>query len=332
LTFVEFVKGLGAVGMALAIACCDRASHRKAPSVEVNQRALAISQNDNAIATRRGLGGAELSFGSPGPQSPIEATLPPAGLAALGPFRLGMNLDAVRSAARRAHVASNNEFAPNGIVETAWCSPPIRKAGTGLILAPKELNFNACLGSRSCTSYTLEFEPFNSRLRLVSINDSETRSVKASGDLIRRLGRNKDDNNFSACELTSTENDRLSRWDHVEDSNLVDKLGSPDLDKNRLPSAVRATLDRWDRSVTVPCDGGDDCYSLSPAFDGDWQSGGNFVVKYTLSINGIGNRWMPYVIVVGPRGNIVWTGAEVEFEKHGLEGKQHTPREVGDGA
>jgi hypothetical protein len=71
---------------------------------------------------------------------------------------------------------------------------------------------------------------------------------------------------------------------------------------------------------------------LSPAFDGDWQSGGNFVVKYTLGVSGIGDRWTPYVIAVGPRGNIVWNGAEVEFERHGLEGKQHTPRDVGDGA
>jgi hypothetical protein len=313
---------LGGIALALPLESCDRNDHRAPASQRADHQPSPASQRDEAVLARRGFGRAELSFGPPEPFGPGAETS-----AGLGPFRLGMTIDAVRSAARKAHVQSTGQFAGNGVRDLAWCAPAVEAAGGALILAPKELSFNACRSSGSCDFYQLGLGPVDSRLRLVSIYVSEARQVKAGGELLQRLGSNGASRLFTPCELTSSEMRRLEGWDHLEASGLIDTLGYPNLDRDRLPAAVRATLDRWEKSVTIAPDGSDDAYALSPIFDGNWQSGGNFVIEYTLGIAGFGPHSIPYLIVVGPGGNLVWNGAAEEFERHGLNGRQQTPLE-----
>jgi hypothetical protein len=324
-------RWLGPIVIALPLVGCDRTEHQTPAAESSERQASATARNYEAILARRGWARAELAFGQVDHQVSVESDRSGEGLRnlqAVGPFRLGMSVDAVRSAGRRAHMYSSGGFAPNGVMETAWCAPPREPNGAALILAPKELTLNSCRPLGTCTSYYLRFTPIDSRLRLASIYVAEARNADREVNL-RRPGGGSDGRTFTPCILTSSEGDRLVRWDQLEERNLIDTLGYPNLDANRLPPAVRAMLDRWERSVTVRPDG--DCcdlYSLTPMFDGYWQSGGNFVIGYSLAVGGYGPHWSPYILVVGPGGSIVWNGATEEYERHGLSGAQHMAREL----
>lgn len=226
-------------------------------------------------------------------------------------------------------MSSSGGFAPSGIMETAWCAPPGEPAGAALILAPKELMANLCRPSGTCTTYQLRFTPIDSRLRLASIHVYDTGNRTEREVRMRHPRQSGDGRSFTPCVLTSGENDRLARWDRIEARSLVDTLGYPNLDGNTLPAAVRATLQRWERSVAIPYDGvSADGESLTPELDGYWQSGANFIIAYSLHFGGFGPHSTPYLLVLEPGGDIVWNGAAEEYERRGLNGTQRMARQL----
>jgi hypothetical protein len=317
------VRRAGAVVISLLLASCGPAHDDRNSAVARSDRqsASATALNDKAILTRRGWVTSALLFAPPDSHDSVtadEAKATPAALPTLGPFRLGMTVDEARSAARRAHAESNGTFASNGDNEKAWCAPPLQPGGSGLILAPKELDFTAAGASDVRTVYQLRFKPVHSRLRLASVYVSDARRADATSNLLQRFGSSADSRIVRSCELTSAEETLVTRWDDLEDSSLIDTLGYPNLGKDQAPAVVRAALAHWERSVTIPCDGSADCPAITPTFDGTWERRGSYFVEYTLVINGFGAHFTPYLLVIGPGGNILWNGARAEFERRGM--------------